>query len=303
MTRRLAGWRRTIQRRGGFWRGSASYNLEEGSLYEMKDLFINGLGRRFTEEIGGDVTWEGFLGQVDMTLEGQVWTRSLLDCANSVRVFYTRTSENLFDNPYLTDDAWPEEGTPNVCERSTDWSIIGDYSMHVRTSVLSNDDGVQVGMTAPDAAITIESEMAYQVKVSVNIESGTWVLKVKRTSDDNTIAKCKSAGTGEQILCADITEDNTETSVRVILIEKDIAASGELYVDNAIFQYAPVKAETGRYRDTTSISTYGRIEDIIMEEILTDTQAIGRANWHLAHRAWPRTLPSRQITIAPGRAV
>lgn len=303
VTKRLAGWKHSIHRVGGFWQASAAYNLAEGDLYEMRDIFINGLGRRITAEVGGDVAWEGFLGEMDLTLEGQRWTRSLLDCANAVKIAYTRTSTNLFPNPSVETVAWPAESAPTTIERTTDWHSLGDYSMHCVTRATENDEGMQVGVNGDMDTITIDAEMAYQVKVSVKIESGTWVLKVKEqiSGSDTTIAKAKSAGTGEQVLCANITEDNTYTSVRVILIEKTTGTSGEIYADNARFQFTPTKAETTWYTDSASIATYGRIEDIVMEEVLTGDQAGGRAQWHLARRAWPRTLPASRMSIAPGQ--
>lgn len=304
VTKKFAGWRHSIQRIGGFWQASASYDVAEGSIYEMKDLFINGLGRRVTAEIGGDVAWDGFLGEMDLILDGQRWTRSLLDCANAVKIAYTRTSENLFVNPSVETTAWPDEGSPTTNERSTTWHSLGDYSQWCITQAAPNDEGMQVGIDdAGDLPIVIEAEMAYQVKVSVKIESGVWVLKVKEqeSGNDTTIAKAKSAGTGEQVLCAEITEDNTYTDVRVILIEKTAGSSGEIYADNARFQFTPTKAETTWYTDSASIATYGRIEDIVMEEVLTGEQAGGRAQWHLARRAWPRTLPSKRMSIAAGQ--
>jgi len=307
VTKKLTGWTRSIYRIGGFWQGTASYNLAEGNEYEMRDLFINGLGRRVTEEIGGDVTWEGFLGEMDMVLDGQRWTRSLIDCANAVQIAYTRTSENLFENPSVETTAWPEEpsgATPTTLERTTDWAVVGDYSMHCVTQAAPNDQGMQVGVNADGNTITIESEMAYQVQVSVKVVSGTWVLKVKEqvSGTDATIAKAKTIGTGEQTLTAEITPDNTFVTVRVILIEKTAGDTGEIYADNARFQYTPVSAETGWFTDATSIATYGRIEDIVMEEVLTGEEATGRARWHLGRRAWPRTLPAKRMSIVSGQS-
>lgn len=226
VTKRFAGWTRSIYRIGGFWQGTAQYNLTEGDEYEMRDLFINGLGRRVTEEIGGDVTWEGFLGEMDMVLDGQRWSRSLIDCANAVQIAYTRTSENLFVNPSVETDPWTPETAgdpPPVIERTEDWSVIGDWSMHCETGV-SNTQGMQVGMVNDMQQITIEPEMGYQVSVSVRIDGAddVWVLKVKEQNSGNdvTIAKAKSIGTGEQILCAEISSDNLFTLVRIIHIQR-----------------------------------------------------------------------------------
>ena len=80
---------------------------------------------------------------------------------------------------------------------------------------------------------------------------------------------------------------------------KVAAIVGEINADNARFNYTPVSAETGWFTDTASIATYGRIEDIVMEEVLTGEQATGRARWHLGRRAWPRTLPAKRMTIMP----
>ncbi|HUW35085.1 MAG TPA: hypothetical protein VM223_26030, partial [Planctomycetota bacterium] len=84
---------------------------------------------------------------------------------------------------------------------------------------------------------------------------------------------------------------------RVILIEKTLLSVGEIFADNARFNYTPVSAETGWFTDDASIATYGRIEDIVMEEVLTGEEATGRARWHLGRRAWPRTLPAKRMSI------
>jgi len=165
--------------------------------------------------------------------------------------------------------------------------------MHCITNAAANDEGMEI-----QNSIAIEAEVAYQMRISVNVVSGTWVLKVKEETGDATIAKVKSRGTGDQIMVAEIGEENTFTSVRVILIEKTTGSSGEIYADNAILAYAPVKAETDWYADTASIADYGRIEDILLEPERTNAEAIAKAQHEIATRAWPRSKPPNRLEVA-----
>lgn len=99
-------------------------------------------------------------------------------------------------------------------------------------------------------------------------------------------------------MVAEIGEDNAFVTVRVILIEKTAASSGEIYADNAIFSYAPVKAETSWYSDAASISEFGRIEDILLEPERTNAEAIAKAQTEIASRAWPRSKPPPRMEVA-----
>jgi len=81
-TGRLRGWRRSIRARGGYWSGTGEYC---GSRDEMLEQFLEGVARRVVEGVGGMVTWEGFVVEMDLTLDGVTYRRSLLECANAVR--------------------------------------------------------------------------------------------------------------------------------------------------------------------------------------------------------------------------
>jgi len=267
----------------------------------MLDLYLNGLNRCIVESAGGKTTWEGFIAEMNLTLDGVTYQRSMLDLANVVKVFYTKISGNLFENPSVETDPWPDEGVPDTNEQSTDWAVRGEYSEWCITQGGTNDEGMRVGIINAGDTIPLTAEIAYQCRVSVNVISGVWMLKVKETGADATIAKAKTAGTGEQILIAEITEDNTYETVRVILIEKTSGADGEIYADNAIFCYAPTKAETTWYTDSDSIATYGRIEDTLLEPERTDAEAIGKAQTELANRAYPRSVPPRKMSTGPIR--
>jgi hypothetical protein len=293
VTKRLANWRRSIMRRGGYWLGTADY---QGNRDEMTDMYLTGMSRRLVENTGGGngaVTWEGMAAEMTLTLDGISYKRSMLDMMNAAKVYYTKISNNLITNPSVETNPWAGENGPATLERTTDWATLGDYSMHCITNFAPNDEGMEIQNT-----IAIEAEVAYQCRISVNVVIGTWVLKIKDQATDATIAKCKSSGTGDQIMVAEIGEENTVTSVRVILIGKTADLVEECYADNCIFSYAPVKAETTWYSDAASIADYGRMEDILLEPERTNAEAIAQAQMGLAARAWPRSAPPPRMEMA-----
>jgi hypothetical protein len=283
----LTNWRRSIRRVGGFWSGTADF---VGTRAEMRDMYLTGMMRRLTESAGGLVTWEGFIGQMDFTLDGVTYTRSMLEVANAIKTTYTKIGTNLLSNGDVETSAWAAEGSPTTNERSTTWIAGGTYSMHCVTRSSENSEGMEI-----DNTITIEAETAYQCRVTVNNVQGTWVLKIKDQTTDATLGKAKYADTGEGTIIANLPEDNTSTSVRIILIEKTTGTSGEIYADNAWFGIAPTKAETTWYTDAASITDYGRIEDNLLEGEMTEDAADAKCQKELERRAWPRSLPPEQM--------
>lgn len=291
VTKRMPDWRRSIRRHGGFWTGTAHF---VGTRDEMIDMYLNGLNRRLVESTGGRrgaVTWEGFLAETELTLDGVTYKRSMLDMMNACKVCYTKIGNNLITNPSVETVAWTDELSPTTNERTEDWAVLGDWSQHCVTRAGQNREGICI-----ENGIAIEAEVAYQARIAVNVVSGKWVYKIKdnaHTPGDPgyDVAKVKSIGTGDQILLAEIGEENEVTTVRVILVEKTVASGGEIYADNAILSYSPVKSETPWYTDVASIAEFGRIEDILLEAEKTNAEAIDKAETELAARAWARSKP------------
>jgi len=268
-----------------------------GTDFEKWDLFINGLGRRLVEPYGGDVLWEGYLAEATWTIGGVAYVRSLIDMANAVKCQYTRIGYDMLLNgsaETVVSGTWTDEGSPTTNERTTDWATQGSYSVHVVTRSTENTEGVQIenGATTPTSVLTIESELAYELRMAVKIVTGTWVAKIKRTDTDATIAKTKFSGAGEQVVSVEIDAENDyEGDVRIIVIEKTTGVSGEIYIDDAHIMIAPVSVETSWYTDEVSIGEHGRKEMIFVEGEKTNAGALAFIRRELSKRAWPRTRP------------
>src|SRR5579859_7888082 len=119
MTSRMAaGWRRGIRSVGGFWIGTSPYIA---TVEEMIELFLYGLAFEIQETIGGLMTWQGFICQMDLTLGGIQYTRKWTDIANRVKAIYTKLGDNLFTNGSVETGPWSAYGSPSTCIQSTTW--------------------------------------------------------------------------------------------------------------------------------------------------------------------------------------
>lgn len=300
----LTNWRRSIRSVGGFWQGTADYDLQRGTLEDAQDIFLNGLMRRFTESAGNYVTWEGYLAEAALTLNGTTYTRSTQTLSNALRCIYTRITDNAFmdgDAEGACPGTWTACGVRATVTRVTTWSTHGTYSAHCVVTSGSKDNGILIedGAQTPSSVLTIVDETAYQCRASVKVDKGTWVMKVQRTDTSQTLAKAKTSGCGECVLTAEVPNSNTYVgTVKVILIQKDLTDSGDVYIDNALFTIVPVRAETTWYTDAQSITDYGRIEDALLEGQMTNAAALAKVQKELARRSWPRTYPPDRLEVA-----
>lgn len=279
-----ATWRRSVRSIGGYWMGTAAWN---GPTSEMVDIFVNGLGMEIREAVGGLMTWQGFIGEMELVLNGVTYRRSLLEAANRIKVIYTKIGANLFTNGSAESAAWDAYNTPSTRERSTAWVSHGDYSCHVVAN--SEDDGVII-----QSSITIAAYKGYDCRVTVNLISGTWKLEIYRTDTGDTLEQTEFSDTGDQVIFVHINDTNVyagTVGVRLYCLD----SAGEIYGDAGVFQSSPVRAETGWYENTDSQAEFGVIEDILLEAGLSNSAANALAAAELQKRAWPKTYPPDEI--------
>lgn len=291
---KLRKWRRSIRADsrevGGFSIGTANLH---GSRSDMLEMYLNGMARRLVETAaGGIVTWEGLIADMDLTLDGQTYTRSLPLCANAIRCIYSSVGDNLFANGSAETALWDAVSTPPTRERVTTWATHGTYGMHVVTD--DAGEGVVI-----EAGLTITANVAYQCYIAVEVVSGVWTLVVRNTANAEPIASAVTTDIGRDVLMARIGEDNIITDVYVCLVAE--AAGEEVYADAAVLQIAPTRAETEWQTDADSITEYGRIEDVLLEAAMTDAAAESKVLTELAQRAWPRTRPPVAFSVAAGQ--
>lgn len=282
----LRNWQHTTRDVGGYWSASGDWG---GSRSSMLEMFLNGVGRRIVESAGGLTTWEGLAADLELTLDGQTYIRTLPACANAIRCIYSTIGDNVFTDGSAESGAWTPVGTPSTHERVTTWATQGTYGMHVVTD--AGNEGTEI-----ENGLSITARVAYQCHVTVKVVSGTWTLAVHDSGDDAIIASRATTGTGRDVLMVRIGDNNTATTVYVRLTAD--AASREIYADNAMLQTAPLRAETEWYTDDDSIEEWGRIEDVLLEAAMTDATAEAKVQTELARRAWPRSRPPVQFSVA-----
>jgi len=282
-------WRRTVRDRGGYWIGMARW---DGSRAEMVDVFTSGMGWQLMEQANGLTTWHGYLAEMRLRLDGMEYRRSLPEVTNRVKTIYSKIGKNQITNPSCEAAAWDAYGSPSVRERSATWSSEGVYSTHVVAEV---NAGVVI-----QAAIAIESELAYQCHVSVNIVSGTWKLEIYKP-DGGVVDFTQIGVAGKSQMYVGIMEMSLAAG-NVGLRLYCTTASGEIYADAAVFQLAPARAETGWYEDVVSQAEYGLMEEIVSQAGITDAAADALTVQTLKNRAWANTQPGGEIAANDGRA-
>ena len=281
----LQNWRHIVKDMGGYWVATADWR---GSRASMTEMWLNGVARRIVESAGGPVTWEGFAADLELTLDGQTYIRTLPACANAVRAIYSKIGDNVFTDGSAESAAWAAVGTPSTRERVTTWATKGTYGMHVVTD--AGDEGVEI-----ETGLAITAAVAYQCHVTVEVVSGTWTLAVHNTSGDAIIASRETTGTGKDVMVVRVGDNNDATDVYVRLTA---AASGaEIYADAAVLQTAPARAETEWFTDADAIAEYGRMEDVLLEAAMTDASAEAAVKTRLAEYAWPRGFPPEQFSM------
>src|SRR3972149_11102105 len=88
-------WRCSSRRIGGYWIAKAAYY---GSREEQLEMFTAGLTREIRQMYSGLMTWQGFIAEMQLTLGGATWKRSIFDVFNSVAMIYQIEYANLLTN-------------------------------------------------------------------------------------------------------------------------------------------------------------------------------------------------------------
>src|SRR3990167_2578787 len=277
-------WRRSIRGVGGFWIGTAVYAGDPVDLrYELQELFLEGMMREVRETLGGLTTWQGFIGDMTLTLGGVRYTRSLLDRANAVKAIYSRLGDNLFTDGSAESAAWAAYGTPSTREQSTTWVSDGIYSCHLITD--GSNEGAQI-----ESGLAVVADKPYECRVTIKLVTGTWKLEISRGDTGAVLGQASESTAGQRVLRATISDSSTFTGSVTVRLYASLTGA-EIYADGAGFQSGPERAETGWYEDAAGEADYGQIEDILLEAGMSDDAANAKAQTELTKRAWPRTLP------------
>lgn len=286
----LPTWKRSIRSVGGFWVGTARMT---GARTDLEEMFLEGLMRDVRETVGSLVTWQGFVGGMELVTNGDRLTRQWGEVANAVRLIYSRVGDNLLTDGSAESAAWAAFGTPTTLEQSTTWVSHGTYACHIVTDAATEGAIIQTG-------ITITDHKTYECRVAVNIVSGTWRLAIYRTDTGAEIATTTEGTAGVKVMRAVVADENNYAgTVGVRLYCR--SGAGEIYGDEARLNEAPSRAETAWHTDTASVSEFGRMENVGLRGQLGGAAAEAEAATLLRKSAWPRTKPPDEIaTTTPG---
>lgn len=91
LTGRAIAWHRSIRLQGGPWQGGF---MLQGSVSELEEIFYSWLGHDLRERAGGDITWEGLIYEMELTVNGRTRRRSLDLMFNSVQAAYIDDANN-----------------------------------------------------------------------------------------------------------------------------------------------------------------------------------------------------------------
>lgn len=278
-------WRRSIRDIGGYWVGKAKW---EGADWEMRELFQDGMLWEIRELVGGMITWQGFLAEMELTYNGQHYIRSWSQLANKVKTIYSKIGENMLDLNSVEESMWPAYGSPTVREQSDAWATHLDKSGHIVAANIG--DGVIIQNEIP-----VSKNKPYQGRITVKIISGAWRLEIYESDNAENILDYTEEDTpGQSVVHVSVSDDHDVTKMGLRLYCAS-DGGGEIYADAAVFQLAPTRAETGWFHDKVSQAEYGVIERILLGAGMTDDAADGWAQRELLEDAWAIARPPAQI--------
>lgn len=293
-------WQRSTRAIGGYWIGTCEY---KGTRDDMLEMFAEGMMREIREDVGGLVTWQGYVAEMQITVNGVTYIRSMVDNANAVKLLYTRLGDNVLTNGGAESGAWSVatgkggiSGSATVTQDTT-WKNTGTYSCKIVSSGGVQGANIQ-GAAGPTYAITIAAETAYEITGVVNATSGSWRISCNRSDTDASLAKDSTRGaTGERTVKMSIPATNTYAGTADLRITSE-GTAGTIYGDSFSFNIAPYQAQTGWAEDTLSMTEYGRLELATLEVAMSSAAANAKAATMLKKLAWPKVLPPNEFGIA-----
>lgn len=134
LTGHAQGWTRSVRALGGYWKGDFIITPDTMSPLDMMYFFTHHLGRRVEETTYGIVTWEGEIVQMDLTVNGITYRRTLDPerFQNKVKVSYTDNATSV-----AAATAWSENtDSSNVFGESCYIDVVGNnYDSTIATAL------------------------------------------------------------------------------------------------------------------------------------------------------------------------
>jgi hypothetical protein len=294
--RMLETWRRSIRAIGGYWIGTAEY---KGTRDDLLEMYLDGMLREVREDVGGLITWQGYIAEMELTLNGVRYIRSILPVANAIKVSYTRIGDTMLTNGGAESSAWTV-GTGGACgwtgaatvTQSTTWVNTGTYSCKIVSP--GGVEGAWIEGSGYD--LTIVAGVQYDITGVVYAESGSWRISCNRSDTDESLAfDSTNGGLGERLVKMTIPASNTFAGTVDLRVTSE--DTGVIYCDTFAFQLGAVAAQTGWRIDSDSMTEHGRLETVLLEASMTSAAANAKAATTLKKQAWIKSLPPNEFTL------
>lgn len=291
-------WRRSTRAIGGYWIGTCEF---EGSRDDMLEMFLEGMACEMREDSGGLITWQGYIAEMQLTLDGVQYIRSMVNLANAVKCIYTRIGDTLLTNGGAESSAWIVGNGGigagwtgrAIVTQSTEWVNIGTYSCKIESP--GNIEGAWV--QGNGYVIPITAGVAYSITGIVNAVSGSWRISCNRADTDASLAFDSTRGAlGEKKISITIPATNTYAGMVDLRITSE-GRPGIVYADSFYMGTAAIPSQTGWQIDQESINEYGRCELALLEAAMTSAAANAKVATTLRKQAWPKTLPPSEFTL------
>lgn len=283
-------WRRSTRAIGGYWLGTCEYH---GTRDDLLEMYLEGMAREIRENVGGLITWQGYIAEMRLTLQGVTYIRSMVDMANAAKLLYTRIGDDLLSNGGAESGAWTVFDGATVTQ-STAWVNTGLYSCKI---VVADTTIRGASISGAGYSIVIAANTAYEITGVVKVDSGSWRISVNRADTDDSLCDDSTSGaTGERTVKMTIPATNTYAGTVDLRITSE-AAAGTIYGDSFYFGIAPFQAQTGWATDTNSAAEYGRIELASLEIAMSSAAANAKAATIVKKQAWPKSLPPNEFTL------
>lgn len=283
-------WRRSIRAIGGYWIGTCEYS---GTRDDLLEMYLEGITREFRESSGGSITWQGYIAEMRLTIDGVTYVRSMVDIVNAAKLLYTRIGDEKLTNGGAELGAWDAFNSATVTQDTT-WINTGSYSCKI---VVADTAIRGASISGTGYSITIVAEATYEISGVVNVSSGSWRISVNRADTDESLCYESTNGeTGERTINMTIPATNTYAGTVDLRITSE-AAAGTIYGDSFRFAIAPYQAQTGWAIDANSIAEYGRVELASLEVAMSSAAANAKAATIVTKQAWPKSLPPNEFTL------
>ena len=289
-------WTRSTRDVGGYWIGTCDY---KGSTDDLLEMFLEGMAREVREDSGGLITWQGYIAEMELTLDGIRYVRSMVNMANAVKTIYTRLGDTMLTNGGAESGTWTAAsgvgGTTGTASavQSTTWVNRGTYSCMITSPC--GIQGAYVG--ASGYALTVAACVQYEISGVVSACTGSWRISCNRSDTDGSLASDSTRSQiGEKQVRLTIPTTSSYAGTCDLRITSE-SASGIIYADSFTMAIAPVQAQTGWKTDTDSMTEYGRCEQALLEASMTSAAANAKALTVLKKQAWARSLPPSEFTL------